>query len=595
MDYAKLGLKVGIEIHQRLDTKQKLFCPCSPRMAGGEGPQITRKLKAVAGELGNIDPAALYELARGREFVYRTYGSCLVEQDEEPPHELNKEALYIALQMARLLKADVPEEIHVMRKTVLDGSNTSGFQRTAIVGLNGTLTTTEGEVKVPTIALEEEAAQILSREGGRAEYGLDRLGIPLIETATAVISSPRQAKEAALKLGSLLRSLRVQRGLGTIRQDVNISISGGARVEIKGFQDIDGLEKLIELEAERQLSLMEIKKELEKRKPRVGEVSDVTDTFSETKNKKVRSLIGEGKKAWGMRLGGFSGLLKRKISGERTLGKELAGYAKAYGSGIIHSDEDIGKYELAREFEKLSKLLEASGNDLLLVSVGDRKAIEAVRERALMASEGVPEETREANEDYTTSYSRPLPGKSRLYPETDIPPIAPPKDIRTPETLEEKKAKMMKTGLNNQLADEILRSPFLALFEELPWKNPVRTATQLTSTMKELRRDGKNVDNIKEEDLRELLAEMDKTGMPKEKVYEILVGFTEGKEMQRTESIDIQEVRNVIAEEMRNNKDLVEKEGERAFQKLMGPIMEKLRGKASGAVIAEELRKRLKR
>ncbi|MBI5355066.1 MAG: hypothetical protein HZB68_01280 [Candidatus Aenigmarchaeota archaeon] len=166
------GLKVGIEIHQRLDSKAKLFCPCSTRMPQEERGIIRRKLKAVAGELGNVDPAALHELMRGREFLYHRYGSCLVEQDDEPPHQLNHEAFAISLQVAKLLGAHVPEEIHIMRKTVIDGSNTSGFQRTAIIALDGFIETSEGKVAIPTIGLEEEAAQIISRESGKVEYGL---------------------------------------------------------------------------------------------------------------------------------------------------------------------------------------------------------------------------------------------------------------------------------------------------------------------------------------------------------------------------------------------------------------------------------------
>lgn len=587
------GLKVGIEIHQRLDSHSKLFCNCSTRMAQEESGIIKRKLKAVAGELGNVDPAALHELMRGREFFYHHYGSCLVEQDDEPPHQLNREAFSIALQMAKLLGARVPEEIHIMRKTVIDGSNTSGFQRTAIIALDGFIETSEGRVAIPTIGLEEEAAQILSRESGKVEYGLDRLGIPLIEIATSIMHSGKQAKEAALKLGALLRSVKVQRGLGTIRQDVNISIPGGARVEIKGFQDINFIETVIELEVERQKNLLAIREELKKIGFKSSNIIDATSVFQSTKNRKIASMIHDGKKIWAMKLEGFAGLLKRKISGERTLGRELSGYAKAYGSGIMHSDEDAKKYEIEGEFGALGNELKATQKDLIMISIGERKAMDAAVERVKKLLEGIPEETREANDDYTTSYSRPLPGKSRLYPETDIPPSK-PFDVPLPETLDQRKARYMKTGLNEQLCEELFRSPFSHLFEEFR-KNPVRTATLLTSTLKELKRDGKKTENITEDNLRELLEEMEKTDIPKEKVSDILKGFTEGREMPKLEGADIDEVRKAIDEEIGKNKSLVEKEGEQAFQKLMGPVMAKLRGRVSGAIISEELKKRLKR
>lgn len=587
------GLKVGIEIHQRLDSHSKLFCNCSTRMAQEESGIIKRKLKAVAGELGNVDPAALHELMRGREFFYHRYGSCLVEQDDEPPHQLNREAFAISLQVAKLLGAHVPEEIHIMRKTVIDGSNTSGFQRTAIIAMDGSIETSEGSVAIPTIGLEEEAAQILSRESGKVEYGLDRLGIPLIEIATSVMKSGKQAKEAALKLGALLRSVKVQRGLGTIRQDVNISIPGGSRVEVKGFQDVDFIETLISLEVERQRSLLAIRDELKKTVFKTENIIDVTHVFQSTKNRKISSMINEGKKIWAMKLEGFEGLLKRKISGERTLGRELSGYAKAYGSGIMHSDEDVKKYEIEGEFDALRKELKSAQRDLVMIAIGERKAIEAVSERVKRLFEGVPEETRESNEDYTTSYSRPLPGKSRLYPETDVPP-AKLFDVALPETLDQKKQRYMKIGLNSQLCEELFRSPFSHLFEDFQ-KNPVRTATLLTATLKELKRDGNKMDNISEANLRELLVEMEKTEIPKEKVSDILIGFTEGRGMPKLEGADIDEVVKAIDDEIAKNKSLVEKEGEQAFQKLMGPVMARLRGRVPGAIISEELKKRLKK
>lgn len=255
---ADLDLTCGLEIHQQLDTRQKLFCRCATAfqevpLEGG----ILRKFRAVAGETGEVDAAAQHESLRNREFFYKLYPaeSCLVETDSEPPHPLNPEAVDIALEIALLLGCTVPAEIHVMRKNVIDGSNTSGFQRTAIVGLNGSIATSFGAVRIPAVAVEEDSAQILSKEG-RKIFGLNRLGIPLVEIATAPdIHTPAQGKEVAEKIGMVLRSSRVKRGLGTIRQDLNISVSGGKRVELKGVQDLKAIPLLIEQEARRQLAL----------------------------------------------------------------------------------------------------------------------------------------------------------------------------------------------------------------------------------------------------------------------------------------------------------------------------------------------------
>jgi Glu-tRNA(Gln) amidotransferase subunit E-like FAD-binding protein len=260
MDYQKLGLKIGLEIHQQLEGK-KLFCQCSTILRDDQPDfTIVRKLRAVAGEAGEIDIAAAHEQVKNKEFHYQGYDdtTCLVETDSEPPHEINTDALHTALQVAAILHASVPSIIQVMRKTVIDGSNTSGFQRTALVGRNGVLKTTQGNVAIENISLEEDACRIIAERKNETIYRLDRLGIPLIEIGTkADIHTPEQAVEAAKILGNILRSLPgVKRGLGTIRQDVNISIKKGSRVEIKGVQDIRLLPKIIDKEIERQRAII---------------------------------------------------------------------------------------------------------------------------------------------------------------------------------------------------------------------------------------------------------------------------------------------------------------------------------------------------
>lgn len=268
-DYRKLGFKCGLEIHRQLDTKTKLFCPCKARLSQ-EKPikTIIRRLRSAAGELGEIDIAAAHETLQAKEFHYQVYPleTCEVELDEEPPHPLNPEALKIALLIAKMLNCEIPDEIQVMRKTVLDGSNTSGFQRTAIVGLNGWIETSKGEVGISNVAVEEEACQIIEKSKDRVVYGLDRLGIPLVEIGTdSSIKDPEHAMEVAEKLGMMLKSTgKVKAGIGTIRQDVNVSIKGGARVEIKGFQELRQIPKVIENEVLRQRSLVDTRKKVTK-------------------------------------------------------------------------------------------------------------------------------------------------------------------------------------------------------------------------------------------------------------------------------------------------------------------------------------------
>lgn len=283
IDYNKVGLKSGLEIHQQLNTS-KLFCHC-PSVLRKDEPDfvIKRKLHAVPGESGEVDVAAKYEASLGKEFSYQGYNdtTCLVELDEEPPHRINQEALKVALHISLLLNCRIIQGTQIMRKTVVDGSNTSGFQRTVLIAEDGYLDTEEGRVGIDSVCLEEDSARIVDKEKGI--FRLDRLGIPLVEIATKPdIKSPGQAKEVALKIGEILRSSNVKRGLGTIRQDVNLSIKKGERVELKGFQDIRNIEKAMKNEIKRQIKLV-----------KTGEsVPEVRKVLSNGKSKFLRPLPG---------------------------------------------------------------------------------------------------------------------------------------------------------------------------------------------------------------------------------------------------------------------------------------------------------------
>ncbi|MBI4448916.1 Glu-tRNA(Gln) amidotransferase subunit GatE [Candidatus Woesearchaeota archaeon] len=281
VDYKKLGFRCGLEIHQQVDSG-KLFCRC-PSIVHDANPtiEIHRRLRAVAGESGNIDAAAMYEMTKSKAMVYEgcDTSACLVEIDEEPPHGMDQDAIGVAIQVAKLLNARIVDEVLVMRKIVVDGSNVSGFQRTALIAENGYVTTSRGKVSVPTICLEEESAQKIESTPHHVQYRLDRLGVPLIEIATgSEILDPEHAQEVAEKLGMILRSTgKVKRGIGTIRQDVNVSITGGARTEIKGFQELKSIPKVIDYEIKRQIDL------LAQKRPIVPEVrkaeQDLTTSF----------------------------------------------------------------------------------------------------------------------------------------------------------------------------------------------------------------------------------------------------------------------------------------------------------------------------
>lgn len=611
MNYEDLGFKCGIEIHQRLDTR-KLFCNCSSSMDEEPEGEVKRKLGAVPGEMGEMDPAALYEFLRDRCFVYKIYPneSCEVELDEEPPHEVRGEALEIALQVSKMLDCDVPYEIQPMRKTVIDGSNPSGFQRTMLVGLDGELDTSKGSVGVENVCLEEESAQILGRQDNTVTYGLNRLGIPLVEIGTAPdIKGPEHARETAEKIGKMLRATgRVQRGIGSIRQDVNVSIEDGSRIEVKGLQDLDILEETVRLEVERQWSLLKIKEELEERSASIpGEVFDVDEVFEGSDSSFYEKVL-KGKDIKAFVLKGFGGLLAREISGGKTFGKELSEYAEAHGpGGIIHTDEDLGRYELVDEFEDLEEELSAEEEDVVVVVAGKdglNEAVEAVAERAEEAMEGIPEETRDSNEDGTTSYLRPLPGEARMYPETDVPPIKVSeermKNIEVPESLEKKKEELVNEGLSEHLADEILDSRLYGLFKEIKDKLGMDVSTLvnlMTVELKDLRkRKDISVKDLTDRDLVEILEAIDEGEVPKDSFGDIVEKVVEGERsaeevISKTEALDEETLEKMVVEVLEEKEDLLG--DEKAFKKLMGPVMQKVGGKVDGSKVSEVLKEKI--
>src|SRR5512137_250337 len=297
MDYKAIGLTAGIEIHQQLNTKEKLFCHCPTllRDSSEHSGEFFRYLRVTESEMGEIDRAAQEEMKRERKFQYYTYDTtCLVENDEEPPAPLNDEALSVCLTIAKMFSMKPVPQVHTMRKLVIDGSNTSGFQRTALIAFNGALPD-GGEIE--TICLEEEAAQRVKDE----VFSLDRLGIPLVEITTSpCMHTPEEVQKVAEYIGMVLRSTgKVKRGLGTIRQDVNISIAAGARVEIKGVQELDLIAEVVRREVQRQQNLLAIRDELRKRGAGVGAAAgtDVTALFKDTKSavlkkaKKIRAIV----------------------------------------------------------------------------------------------------------------------------------------------------------------------------------------------------------------------------------------------------------------------------------------------------------------
>lgn len=596
MDYKKLGLRVGLEIHQQLASQHKLFCNCPIKKSEEFPADVRRKMRAVAGEMGEYDPAALYEFLRWRVFNYKSNpeSSCLVELDDDPPRGINQEALKTVLQISKLLDCEVLDEIYVMRKTVIDGSSVSGFQRTALVGMNGSIGASFGKVSINTVCVEEDSAPAMTKEAGIVEYRLDRSGIPLVEIATGPdMRSPEQTKEVAERIGLLLRSVSVVRGIGSIRQDINISIEGGERIEIKGFQELDGIPAAVENEVDRQLALVQIKNELHKRGIiTFNEPKEVSHIFKNTKNNFLRKILADNGKVFAILLPKFSGLLKKNC-GDRTFGKELASYAGAYGYGIIHTDEDVDKYELAGEFVKLKEEFKAEEHDLIAITAGKspEKAANAILARAKQCLIGIPKETRVAD-GLGSKYTRPLPGSERMYPETDVPAVRITKQflasIEVPKTLMEKE-KDLEKKMPKELLAQLIRSPEFPLFEELSKKaDPVLVATTLLSTIKDLKRKGYETEKIAKTDLDGLLVLASKGRIPKNSVHDALMLVMEGRSMKDVEGkfslMPEDQLKKVVAEVVKSNPGKNE-------SAMMGLIMERVKGRATGSDVMKLLRK----
>ena len=606
MNYKELGLKCGLEIHQQLEGK-KLFCNCPTTIRDDEADfVIQRKLRASAGEDGKIDIAAKQEQLKGKTFSYQGYHdtTCLVETDCEPPHEVNSEALMAALQLCKIVGAEVFTVLQVMRKTIIDGSNTSGFQRTALLAKDGKIQTSSGAVRITNISLEEDSCKIISESVEEKVYSLDRLGIPLIEIGTAPdITSPEQCQETAKKIGMLLRSLsNVKRGLGTIRQDVNVSIKGGTRIEIKGAQDLRQLPLLVELEVKRQEELLKMRDELKKVTLPAFHAMEVSSLLVHSAANVIKNTLGKKGAVLAIKLPGFGGYIGREVQPGRRLGTEFSDWAKVRAGvgGIFHSDElpryGISEEEVSRVRDKLGC---KQGDAFVLVADMERKArlaLEAVHERSQHVLKGVPAEVRKANADGTTTYLRPIPGAARMYPETDVPLIRPDlRNIELPELLEEKIVRYQKElGLSKDLAEFAAKSELVHLFEELVKEysqtKPAFIAETLISMPLDIKRQfHQDPDKLTEDNFRDVFKYLKEGKIHKDIVLDVLIDMITGKfDIKRYATLGTEDIHKELLKIVAENKGA-------PFSALMGLAMKRLAGKASGQFISEQLHKILEK
>lgn len=622
-EWREAGVRVGIEVHQQLLTKRKLFCACPPEKSEELPFSFTRRLRPAQSELGRTDPAALFEFSKGKanRYLWSPETSCLVDADEEPPHPINPDALEASLLIASTLRAHLVDEVHVMRKIVIDGSNTTGFQRTAVVGLAGSMGVEGTTVGVQSVTVEEDAARILGEDQEERRFALDRLGVPLVEIALdPVPGDPELVGKVALQLGRILRSTgRVARGLGTIRQDLNVSTAGGKVVEVKGVQKLNLVPKVVAYEAKRQLGLIRVSEKVRERGiPRVAcETRDITSLVRESGSKILRDKVAGGGIVLCIIVKGLGGLLGWEPFPGVRLGRELAEVARANSlGGIVHSDEFQRQGISAQESASLMGEMNAGRGDALILLAGEpettKKAASQVQERLSLVHTGVVAETRAATEDGETRYMRPRPGSERMYPETDIPDIEITKEQRlaVSRRLPEDWGLVVqrlatKYGLSQDLALQIYDSDFLESFEGLTREihlDPSVIAATLVELPVRLSREGVPEDALTLPILAEALKAVNAGTVAKEAIPDVL--RTAGmKHMTVSQAIDAlglraaddDEIATVVESALARHRSLVAEKGDGAFSPLMGEVMNVLRGRADGAKVGRILKERIRK
>jgi len=440
-DYKRVGFKSGLEVHQQLLTRSKLFCRCPAGIYNDHDDydaEVIRHMRPTLSEMGVYDGTALMEFRTRKEITYRINNrtACTYEVDDTPPFPIDQEALQIAIRIALAARMNVVGEAHIIRKQYLDGSIPTGFQRSAIISVDGELQLKNKKVRLIQLSLEEDSCREVSDIGHKRIYNTDRLGMPLIETVTYPdCLTPDELAEAAEYIRFLNRSTGMVRiGMGAAREDVNVSCEGGNRAEIKGVAHIKWIPELSHNEAFRQYALLNIRGKLRKLVANPASWNLTSREISENEKQfhfaPVRAALDRGEKVMAINLPGCKGILSHFTQPGYIFADEISDRLKVIACiekpNMIHSEE-MGEFSFTGLFPEVAIWLSAAPDDAQIILWGPEAdiptAVETVEERIRMAFEGVPNETRQAREDGTTGFERVLPGRDRMYPDTDSQPI----------------------------------------------------------------------------------------------------------------------------------------------------------------------------
>ncbi|MFC1521111.1 Glu-tRNA(Gln) amidotransferase subunit GatE [Elusimicrobiota bacterium] len=631
--YKRMGLMSGLEIHQQLAVEKKLFCRCpAGHYSKRWDAKILRHMRPTLSELGEYDPTALMEFKTKKEISYLINKDtvCTYEFDDTPPFEINEEALDIALKITLLLKCSLVSELHIARKQYLDGSIPAGFQRTTILGINGWIPYDGRRIGIRQLAVEEDSCREMSDTGHLRTYATDRLGIPLIETVTEPdMKTPHAVAGVAQVLRRLVRATgSVRTGVGAARQDVNVSVRGGNRCEIKGVSSIKRIPLLVHNEAFRQSGLLEIRARLRKRGLKAKGLSfqdaDVTDRLKVTRFTPIRNAIDEGMKVYGVRLDNYEGMLRFPLLPGRTFLHEISDRVRVIACidsqpNVISSDSPEGTLS-AHNWNIIRKTLKAKDKDAVVLVWGKPEdVLTGVKEVAIRAAEaldGVPLETRQALPDDTTGFERILPGPDRMYPDTDLPPKpieskrleAAGKDLPIPPW--EHEARYLRAGLSRSLAVGLSVSAFAQLYDKLCGKSGPRSAPELkvflawflVEHLRALKRRGFNITKIDDTYITQVLRCYSAGRVTRKGLLKLIEINLQGREDDPETLIECCGLKPASKEEINKALDQAIKEGclrhfgsnNDRVRWAMGHIMRTLESRTDGAQVRKCLEKALK-
>ena len=617
-DYTDLGFKSGLEIHQQLLTSKKLFCRCPAGQYSDEfNAEILRHMRPTLSELGEYDGTALMEFKTKKEIIYQIHRDtvCTYEMDDTPPFELNHEALDISLEIGLLYGCSMVDEIHIARKQYLDGSIPTGFQRTTIVGVNGSVPYKDRRIGIVQLGLEEDACREVSDVGHLRTYLTDRLGMPLIETVTAAdMRTPQEVAEVAEILRRLVRSTgKVRTGAGAARQDVNVSVTGGTRIEIKGVPRIPDIPLLTYNEALRQYNLLKLRDELHQRgitqETLRSKTEDVTKLVRNTLYQPISNAIGEKLLVYGVLLRGFRGLLRWQTQPDTYFSREISDRVRVVAClttlpNIIHSDSPSETIS-SSEWQALKKAMSATDDDTMVLVWGNKQDVTTgaseIVIRAREATIGIPSETRQALRDGTNGFERILPGPNRMYPDTDLPPIRISKErlrltsTQVPEPFWGRERWYRELKVPQDLVGPLSYSTHADLFGTAvrEWGiSPALAAVTLIQLPKRIgKKLGRKVD-FSSALLREVLLALRERALAREGVLPALLAVAEGNGFSRealpppcTED----ELNSVIRQCATEMSSVALHDPGKSQAVLTGLVMAKVRGRIAGSVVVERI------